>query len=65
MKKFLVFRDLYRDFIMLIEETVIQFCRYASRETAAEYIDAKTARILKKFLKKPGVGIKEEKEQPD
>jgi hypothetical protein len=60
-KKFFVFGILYRDFVMLIEETIIEFCRYTSRETAAEYIDEKTARILKKFLKKPWMIIQKHK----
>jgi hypothetical protein len=51
----------YTNFIMLVEETVIKFSRYICRETAAEYIDKKTARIIKKFVKKPGIGIKKKK----
>jgi len=61
-KKSSVFRVLYKDFLMLIEETVVEFCRYTSRETAAEYIDEKTTRILKKFLKKPWMIIQKHKE---
>jgi hypothetical protein len=57
-EKVQVVRVLYKDFLILIEETIIEFCRYASREAAAEYIDEKTAHILKKFVKKPRVGIK-------
>jgi len=52
------FSVLYSDFIMLIEGTLVKFCRYASREAAAEHIDEKTARILKKLVKKPRMGIK-------
>jgi hypothetical protein len=55
------FGSLYKNFLMLIEETVIEFCRQTSRETAAEYIDAKTTHIHKKFLKKPWIGIKKKK----
>jgi len=64
-KKLKVFFILYKNFIILIEETVVEFGRHASRETAAEYIDEKTARILKKFVKKPRMGIKKKKKQPN
>jgi len=52
-EKCLVFSVPYRDFIILIEETIVEFSRHTSRETAAEYIDEKTAHIFKKFIKKP------------
>jgi hypothetical protein len=61
-KEFFKFSILYKGFIILIEQTVIEFCRHTSGETAAEYIDEKTANILKKFIKKPRMGIKKKKE---
>jgi len=60
-EKIEVLRGLYKDLLILVEETAVGFGRNISRETAAEYIDEKTARILKKIVKKPRMGIKEKK----